>query len=60
MTSDRLLSVADAAKHTPTFSEVSLRRMAREGEIPAIRRGRRVFFFESQLRESLGPLFVSD
>jgi len=57
MTTDRLLSVAEAAKRCPAYSEVSIRRMARAGTLPAVRHGRRIFLTEAGLREALGPLF---
>ncbi|MBI4522144.1 MAG: helix-turn-helix domain-containing protein [Gemmatimonadetes bacterium] len=52
-----VLSVAEAAKHCPTFSEVTLRRLARAGELPVVRHGRRLFFTAASLRDRLGPLF---
>jgi excisionase family DNA binding protein len=52
-----VLSVAEAAKRCPAFSEVTLRRMARAGELPVVRHGRRLFFEREALRAALGPLF---
>lgn len=54
--SNRPISVAEAAKRCP-YSEVTLRRLAKRGDLPCHRAGRRVFFLEHELQEKLGPLF---